>query len=569
MKNFFFLSLFLGACLFSRSQQSRVQEVIIDEIFADPTPAVGLPGYEWIELKNISASEVKLEGWRIGDAVRKSGLFPELVLLPDSFLIVCSSGAFSSLQPFGNTIFVSSFPSLNNDHDTLTLYDAQGIPIYSVAYSSSWYGNDLKKPGGWSLEMIDTRNVCNVRDNWTASIDASGGTPGRKNSVDAVNEDTIPPRLLKAFFSGKAEITLVFSEPVNVEQAQQITNYQIDNGLEIAAAAAEGPLYDRVKISVSPAAAEGKIYTLSVSHITDCRDNLISPVEIRTALASEAKAFDVVINEILFNPKPDGVDYVEIYNRSDKVIDLSRLFIANRNAAQAVSNARQLASEPLLFFPQDYLVLTTDPDIVKKQFMAKDPGAFLQLASMPSFPDSRGYVLIVNSAGEVVDEVDYDAGWHFALLQNKEGVALERIDYNAPSVQNNFHSAAASAGFGTPGYKNSQFMTVQDAGGEIRVTPSVFSPDNDGRDDFLTIAYRFPIPGFVANISIFDASGRLVRNLQRNALSGIEGFYRWDGLNDKQQKLPQGIYIIYTEVFHPGGARKVFKNPVTLARRPY
>ena len=102
---------------------------------------------------------------------------------------------------------------------------------------------------------------------------------------------------------------------------------------------------------------------------------------------------------------------------------------------------------------------------------------------------------------------------------------LERIDYNAPSVQSNFHSAATSAGYGTPGYKNSQFRADAQLQGEINITPEIFSPDNDGTDDFATINYNFPAPGYVANITIFDASGRPVRYLQRNALCGIKGTF--------------------------------------------
>ena len=102
---------------------------------------------------------------------------------------------------------------------------------------------------------------------------------------------------------------------------------------------------------------------------------------------------------------------------------------------------------------------------------------------------------------------------------------------------------------------------------QITVTPEVFSPDNDGTDDFLTINYDFPEPGYVANVTIFDASGRPVRFLQKSSLSGVKGYYRWDGLGDKGQKLPQGMYIVYTEIFNTAGVTKKFKNTVVLARR--
>ncbi|MGZ8516757.1 MAG: lamin tail domain-containing protein, partial [Chitinophagaceae bacterium] len=46
------------------SAQNRY-DVVIDEIMADPTPQIGLPNNEWLELKNTSSSAVNLQGWRI------------------------------------------------------------------------------------------------------------------------------------------------------------------------------------------------------------------------------------------------------------------------------------------------------------------------------------------------------------------------------------------------------------------------------------------------------------------------------------------------------------------------
>ena len=69
---------------------------------------------------------------------------------------------------------------------------------------------------------------------------------------------------------------------------------------------------------------------------------------------------------------------------------------------------------------------------------------------MPSFSDDIGDVIILNSQGAIIDEVKYSDKWHFPLISNTEGVSLERINYDAPSVKDNFHSAATSAGYGTP-----------------------------------------------------------------------------------------------------------------------
>jgi hypothetical protein len=174
----------------------------------------------------------------------------------------------------------------------------------------------------------------------------------------------------------------------------------------------------------------------------------------------------------------------------------------------------------------------------------------------------------LNEQGNIVDEVAYLDDWHFKLISNEEGVALERIDYDAPSQnEQNWHSAATNVGYGTPTYKNSQYRIDAGVQGEITVTPDIVSPDNDGMDDFATINYSFPEPGYLAGITIFDAAGRPVRYLQRNALCGIKGYFRWDGLGEKNQKLTVGIYIIYTEVFNLQGKTKKFKNVIVLARR--
>jgi len=103
--------------------------------------------------------------------------------------------------------------------------------------------------------------------------------------------------------------------------------------------------------------------------------------------------------------------------------------------------------------------------------------------------------------------------------------------------------------------------------GEIKISPEIVSPDNDGQDDFATVEYSFPEPGYMAGIVIFDAAGRPVRYLQKNALCGIKGNFRWDGLGEKGQRLATGVYVVFTEVFNLKGNRRRFKNVIVLARR--
>jgi len=545
-------------------------DVVIDEIMSDPTPQVGLPNNEWIELKNTSSSPINLQGWTIGDLTGTSGPMPSYVLQPDSFVIVCTGSAVAAMSAFGHTISVTSFPSLDNTGDQLVLSDNSFNVIHAVKYSVDWFQNELKKAGGWSLEMIDTKNPCSGLGNWTGSNDVSGGTPGRKNSVDADNVDQTVPKLSRAFASDSVTITLVFNEPLSKPTAATITNYTISNGIgNPQSATAVGPLFDQVTLKLNTPLSANNVYTITVNSVADCSGNIIGSSDTaRVGLSSPADSFDIIINEILYNPVLNGVDYVELYNRSNKIINLKNISIANRNSLGVIGSIAPLSTTDYLLFPQNFVVATESPDIIKSQFITLNPDNFVTVTTMPSFSDASGDVVILNQQGNIVDELQYDDKWQFPLIHNTEGVALERIDYDAPTQsQNNWHSAATNVGYGTPTYKNSQYRVDLQVQGEVNVSPAIFSPDNDGTDDFATIDYNFPDPGYVANITIFDASGRPVRYLQRNALCGIKGIFRWDGLGDKSQKLAVGIYVIYTEIFNLNGKTKQFKNTIVLARR--
>lgn len=542
-------------------------DVVIDEIMSDPSPVVSLPNYEWIEMRNRSAYPLNVNGWKLADLRDTSGPFPSFVLQPDSLLIICGTAAFSSMSQLGKAVAISGFPSLDNTGDLIALLSANGQTIHAINYSEDWYQNNLKKDGGWTLEMIDVNSPCSGKENWKASIDGSGGTPGKINSINGKYVDDQQPRLLSVYPADDTVLIVTFDEPLDSSASATGNHFQIDKGISIKKVEPSPPLFDQVKIYLNSPLIAGEIYTVNISGLSDCKGNIIAPSSIQFGKAQDVDSFDIVINEILFNPKPGAVDYVELYNRSNKILDMSKVYVANRNSANAIGNFQIISLETKLLLPGAYLAITNDVAAVISSYTVMDPAALFNLANMPSFPDDKGDVLIIDNQGNIIDEVAYSDKWHFQLISNTEGVSLERIDVNGQSIQSNFHSAATSAGFGTPGYKNSQSNTAGLTAGEIKISPEIFSPDNDGIDDFATIQYTFPAPGYVTNITIFDANGRPVRYLQKNSLSGINGYYRWDGLDDKNRALPQGAYIIYTEIFNADGKKKQFKNTIVLARR--
>ena len=109
----------------------------------------------------------------------------------------------------------------------------------------------------------------------------NGGTPGKKNSVDGVNNDETTPTLLRAFAINNTSITLVFDEPLDSLKASAVNNYIIDNGISAVSANAVSPVFDKVNIVLNSPITTGNIYTLTAANVTDCKGNTIGMKEYR------------------------------------------------------------------------------------------------------------------------------------------------------------------------------------------------------------------------------------------------------------------------------------------------
>jgi hypothetical protein len=541
-------------------------DVIINEIMADPSPPVALPDAEFAEIFNRSFFPVDLTGWTFSDGITTS-IFSSFTMQPDSFLILTSSTNAILFQPFGNVMSLTSFPSLNNDADDLTLKDAAGNLMNEVTYDISWYHDDVKSAGGWSLERMDPGSTCAGAGNWHASVDATGGTPGRKNSDLSGFADTSSPHLVRTSVINNSTIALFFDEPVDASGAVNISNYSVlPSNIIIISAVPVGD-FTEADVTVTPALDSNVVYTITVTGLNDCNGNVMLTIDsAQFAIPSPAQISDIIINEILFNPKTGGYDYVEVYNNTQKIFDLKDLSLANADDNDSLQTIYPVSLGSYLFFPDQYIVFTENPDWVKQNYFAQNPD-WLSNTSVPSYNDDEGRVILLNIKNERVDELHYFDKWHFPLISNTEGVALERIDPNRPTQDSmNWHSAASTVGYGTPTYKNSQF-SEPNKGNEITLSPQVFSPDQDGYNDVLNIAYQFDQAGYTANVKIFDAQGREVRNLIRNAFLSQSGAFIWDGVTDRGEKARVGSYIVFVEIFNLNGEVKRYKKVCVAATK--
>lgn len=547
----------------------KVYDVVINELMPDPPAADDfLPAEEYVELKNTTPYSINLKDWTFSTTSSTKKL-PAITIKPDSFIVLTGSGNANAFDNFNIKAYeVTSFPALLNSGTTLALRDSNGTVIHSITYSTSWYNDASKASGGWSLEQIDPNNPCSGQSNWHASLHPSGGTPGRRNSVLASNPDNSSPQLDRITVINADTIVLYFTEQLDSVSLINPTQYTFDNGLvQPTYVLPISPDYKKVKLKLSSSLQVGTTYHCTVSNgVTDCVGNPLNNGTAPFALPQAPAFNDVVINEILTDPKTGGYDFVEIYNRSSKTIDLKDLRIGSMDTLTGIlKDTEVITEEGYLLFPEQYLILSENGDAIKQQYLTTNPKGFYDVVNLPSMNNDDDVITLSDQNMLVIDNLKYTSKMHFPLLVSTKGVSLERIDFNRPTNdKTNWNSAAQAVGFATPAYRNSQYLQA-DGGSGFSISNELFSPDNDGYNDVLNITYKLDDPGKAVNIFIYDSKGRLIKHLTRNEQLATDGTISWNGINDDNEKAAIGIYVVYIELFSFSGKINKYKLACTLA----
>ena len=585
MKNPIFYSIFkprfliiISSMLFllrgsAQNQTIEPYDILISEFMPDPTPKIGLPESEYIELYNRTAKTINLNGFKFINGTASSTDLPNIDLKPKSFVIVYAKKSTINFGAFGDTIQLTKLPTLSNPGDIFYLKSPQNIIIDAASYDLSFYQNSKKADGGWSLERININAPC-LTNNWIASNDLKGGTPGQKNSIYQDFIDKTPSQVLSSYTLDSNSIVLNFDKSLHRTTAIQIAQYKIDNNLTISSIKILDSLFNNsLQINLNRNLKFKTLYNLTIkTSLTDCQGIPLSKEDtIKIQLPEKAVRNDLIINELLMNSEVGGSRFVEIYNRSEKVIDIYDLKIANLYDTTKM-DVKSIISHYSLF-PKSYVALTESPLYIQNRYKATMYKKSIVKNRLPTWGDAFGNATIYGFEGTktlIIDSFNYNKSFHNPLLTNTEGVSLERINPNdSTNSAANWHSAAATVSYATPAYQNSQ----------VNVTPSVlgnnqeiftlinktFSPNDDSFQDYLLLHYAVDKKGYFANISIFDMEGKLVKTLIINELLSTEGQFKWDGETDEKLVAPVGTYIIYIEMIDPDGGIKKIKKLCVLA----
>jgi hypothetical protein len=536
------------------TKEAQAFDVIINEIMVDPTPVVTLPNAEFIELYNRKDFAINLLGYSLMNNSGTTVALPDISIGANEYLILNIKEDFSK---YGKSLAFAKFIGLGNDADVVSLFNNKGVLMDRVEYKLSTYRDTKKKDGGWSLERIDADYPCLGEENWQASLDLSGGTPGRKNSVQKTTNDKNGPILLQVFAISDKEIVLTFDRYV-----QKTANLSI-NGITIQSVVVAQDNPRNATVYLSTPLLKGKEYSISyiANTFNDCTGLGNTKIgSVKVALTESPKPKDIVINEVLI----DGVKFIELYNRSAKAINVADLKIASLDNGADIKEIKK----SYLLLPDQYVVLTENASLLKLQFEIQNLGAVIE-TDLPTLTiDSSNITLLSKDSIKaiVIDVFDYKASLHNPLLKSTKGISLERIFQDDPTQDKHNWQSASSVVRATPTYKNSQFHQPNTGSGTepFSIEVARLSPDNDGYEDYLTVNYKLDNAGYKANARIYDSEGRLVKNWIDGETLSAEGSLIWAGDRDDAQVARTGIYLIWVQYFHADGTVRIQKLPCAV-----
>jgi hypothetical protein len=528
-------------------------DIVINEIMADPDPApAGLPAVEYIELHNRSPFHHCISGWKLLINGSVSHL-PSLELPSGGFAVLTSK---PQGFPITQGLYALQGMSLPNTGAELRLLDDAGVVISGLSYTANWYDDPFREEGGWSLEQIDADRPWDAAGNWTVSHSVSGGSPGTANSRAEDLPDRNAPKPGRAYPVGEGRIRVFFSEPLS-PQALDPTLFHLSlSGKQVTGVRDADGMRASLIIEIPGFPEDGKACRMSwQAGIADLSGNPLDTGSIWFGWPQPCGRNDIIINEILTDPWPGGEDFVEVYNRSDYVVDLQGLRLCARDPETGeVQKVSRIVQDTFLICPGEYRILSPSEEAIREHYPASATNAFTaDMPDFPSFPDAEGEVLLADHTGLEIDAVAYSADMHSGFLADPEGVSLERLDTETPSsLRDNWHSAAYTSGYATPGYRNSQ-QAASTGREEVEAKPEAISPDGDGADDILTVSLRPSRPGTLANLRIFSEDGRQQRTLALGQTLSDQNVYYWDGSDDDGNLLPYGRYILLVQFFYEDG----------------
>ena len=255
------------------------------------------------------------------------------------------------------------------------------------------------------------------------------------------------------------------------------------------------------------------------------------------------------INELYYDTDKKSQEWIELNNPSQRSVDLNKWSIRDSRKKVVLCTYSQLLPA------NSYIVLTS----------IKMPDSVRQIvnSSLPEWNNSGDDVVLYDADGRISDSLAYSSDWG-----GHRFISLERLSWEQPSNDPDNWATCIDPGGHTAGRRNSVHAPESTAKISLSISPSPFSPDQDGFEDQTVVTYALPMTHAIIHIKIYDAMGRLVRYLCNTESSGPQGSKMWDGTADNGQHCRMGVYVIYMQAIDElAGRVEQAKGVCVLAER--
>lgn len=525
--------------------------MLITELMFDPSPSVQLPENEYVEFYNTTNDTISLKGWvwKVSD---RSVVLPAFLLAPQESVIMIPK---SSTDDYGcNTFYPDKWLTLPNSGQYLVLKDPSGGIIHFMSYSPGIFPDALKRAGGWSIELRSPEYPCSI-DSWSVSKNPKGGSPGTVLFYTHAYHTIKAIKAMRVGYMSDNEAIIHLSDYLMPDTNPDQLKLAIGHDY-FAAWTFSHDRTDQLHILFHDTLVyEAPFELLIQGTALSCSQVSLEPGSLKWGIPVLPVYGDILISEIMFNPTEDGLEYIELYNASDQIIDANSLIVSSLNDQGMIKDFSDSGSSSFLVFPGQFFVMTKDEFWLNQYYKSMALGSCHERKDLPNLVNSGGRIHILNQFQELIDEAGFDPDWHYSRIKDTKGISLERISFSKSGLlQGNWFSASAVSGYATPGEVNSQYSFSDDRGTQqIELINSVFSANHDGIQDQALIRFEFDKHGYVGQMEIRDLRGFLVRIVHPWGLLPKDGQIYWDGIDLQGRLAKDGIYVILFNYSHSDG----------------
>lgn len=419
--------------------QPQAYDLIISEFLADPTPTIGLPNTEFVEIYNRMNYPIECSAYKL--CVNQNCIkLPAYSIAPKSYGLIIPEN-YINYFPGLPILPVSTLPTITNGGAVIEIRDTGNFSIHKIEFSTTWYKDPMKDDGGFTLEKINPDELCGTEDQYLASKSYTGGTPGYVNSV---HDSSLIPFRFRYILIDAQKILFIFNKRFTSSD-WNVQDFKSQNQ----------PIFQSLHFLSDDSILAEWIYPLAQNqslHLSvefnglDCAS---MPLQLDTQLYIqnyEAKYGDLIISEIMANPSGNTnypFEFIEIYNASSLTLELDQFALHINSSSYALPQYH--------ISPGEFVVICGQLNPIPPFLYCK----------LPSLSNENGIYNLIHLNGQIIHHAQYRNSYFEDALKKNGGYSLELTDLNAICQQKNNWSASTDPKGASPAEANSHSTQLE------------------------------------------------------------------------------------------------------------